>query len=170
MRRRIIEQRLKTLQSSGKKAVAWLIDPDKVKSRESLEIQIKEAIRLDLDFFFIGGSLIQDNTIDSIVGLIKSIHSEIPVLIFPGNAIQFSERADALLFLSLISGRNPELLIGQQVTIAPLLMNSDVEILPTGYLLIDGGVLTSVQYISQTTPLPNDKPSLSVATAFAGHL
>ncbi|ERM83423.1 hypothetical protein P872_03325 [Rhodonellum psychrophilum GCM71 = DSM 17998] len=170
MRPRKIEERLKGLNSSGKKAVAWLIDPDKVKSTESLKNQIKEAIRLDLDFFFVGGSLIQENSIDSIVGLIKSLTTEIPVVIFPGNVIQFSEKADGLLFLSLISGRNPEFLIGQHVTIAPLLMKTKVEILPTGYLLIDSGAPTSVQYISQTIPLPNTKPDLSVATAFAGHL
>lgn len=170
MRLRKIEQRLKTLQSSGKKAVAWLIDPDKVKSMELLESQIKEAIRLDLDFFFVGGSLIQENSIDSIIILIKSFKTAIPVLIFPGNAIQFSEKADGLLFLSLISGRNAEFLIGQHVTIAPMLINSEVEVLPTAYMLVDGGSPTSVQYISQTVPLPNGNPSLSVSTAFAGYL
>lgn len=170
MKPRKIEERLKSLCSSRKKAVAWLIDPDKIKSKESLENQIKEAIRLDLDFFFVGGSLIQENSIDSIVILIKSLTYEIPVIIFPGNVIQFSEKADGLLFLSLISGRNPEFLIGQHVTIAPLLMNTKVEILPTGYLLVDGGTPTSVQYISQSIPLPNSKPGLSVATAYAGFL
>ncbi len=158
---------LEALHVSGRKGVAWLIDPDEVDSVENFTRQLKEAISLKVDFFFLGGSLMLQNRIDQIISLIKT-HTTIPVILFPGNVIQFSPLADGILFLSLISGRNPELLIGQHVTIAPLLAKADLEVLPTGYMLIDGGLTTSVNYISQTIPLPNSKPELSVATALAG--
>lgn len=170
MMSRLIEKKLKSLSLSGQKAVAWLIDPDKVGQDHLFKVQVREAIKHQLDFFFIGGSLIKQNTIEKIIGLIKDLGTDIPVIIFPGNAIQYSEKADGILFLSLISGRNPEYLIGQHVTIAPILSKSRLEILPTGYLLVDGGSLSSVLYMSQTIPLPNSKPSLSVATALAGYL
>jgi putative glycerol-1-phosphate prenyltransferase len=90
-------------------------------------------------------------------------------VLFPGNVIQLSDKADGILFLSLISSRNPELLIGQQVVAAPLLAKTNLEILPTGYMLVDGGGITSAHYMSQSIPLPNDKPELALATAQAGH-
>jgi phosphoglycerol geranylgeranyltransferase len=158
---------LEALHTSGRKGVAWLIDPDEVDSVETFTLQLQEAVALKVDYFFLGGSLMIQNRIDQIIILIKS-HSTIPVILFPGNVIQFSPLADGILFLSLISGRNPELLIGQHVTVAPLLAKADLEVLPTGYMLVDGGVTTSVNYISQTIPLPNHKPELSVATALAG--
>lgn len=168
MRPQGIEHKLKNRTQSGRKSVAWLIDPDKTKDLKKLQFQLKDAVQNDLDFIFIGGSLLLNNSMDEIIQTIKFITNEIPVVIFPGNINQFSNLADGILFLSLISGRNPEYLIGQHVAIAPTLANSSLEILPTGYLLIDGGKLTSVNYISQTIPLPNSKPNLSVATAMAG--
>ncbi|WP_373523279.1 geranylgeranylglyceryl/heptaprenylglyceryl phosphate synthase [Aquiflexum sp.] len=160
--------KLEELSHSGRKAVAWLIDPDDVNSSEVFEDRLLEAISLKVDFIFLGGSLIKQNSIYEIIRFIKKTQEDIPVVLFPGNSIQFSPLADALLFLSLISGRNPDLLIGQHVSIAPLLENSNVEILSTGYMLVDGGETTSAHYISQTIPLPNHRPELAAATALAG--
>lgn len=168
MRNNRIEHKFKALHREGKKALAWLIDPDKIVEDFSFLKQVKEISQLGLDFIFIGGSLIEKNDIDRIIGLIRKVDSNLPILLFPGSVVQFSKHADGILFLSLISGRNPDLLIGQHVTIAPLLAKSNLEVLPTGYMLIDGGVATSVNYISQTIPLPNNKPELAVATALAG--
>lgn len=161
--------KLRSLTESGRKGIAWLIDPDDVDSPALFETQIQEAVHLKIDFFFLGGSLIQQNKVSEIIHFIKSVTADIPVVIFPGNSLQFSPLADAILFLSLISGRNPDLLIGQHVNIAPILAKSKVEVLPTGYMLVDGGQTTSVHYISQTIPLPNHHPELAVATALAGH-
>lgn len=164
-----VSLKLRDLADSGRKGIAWLIDPDDIQSQGLFETQLQEAVLLKIDFFFLGGSLIQQNTIGDIIKFIKSITTEIPIVIFPGNSLQFSPLADAILFLSLISGRNPDLLIGQHVNIAPILEKSKVEVLPTGYMLVDGGQTTSVHYISQTIPLPNHHPELAVATALAGH-
>jgi putative glycerol-1-phosphate prenyltransferase len=164
-----VSLKLRELTDSGRKGLAWLIDPDDIHSPLLFEEQVREAIELKIDFFFLGGSLIQQNTVGEIIRFIKSISEQIPVVIFPGNSLQFSPLADAILFLSLISGRNPDLLIGQHVSVAPILDKSQVEVLPTGYMLVDGGQTTSVHYISQTIPLPNHHPELAVATALAGH-
>jgi len=96
--------------------------------------------------------------------------TSLPVVLFPGSAMQFAPNADGILFLSLISGRNPDFLIGQHVAVAPTVKQSGVEVIPTGYILIDGGSPTSVQYMSQTMPIPNTKPEIAVATAIAGEL
>jgi phosphoglycerol geranylgeranyltransferase len=160
--------KIKELTDSGRKGIAWLIDPDDIQFPDFFEKQLQEAVQLKIDFFFLGGSLIQQNSISEIIRFIKGISEDIPVVIFPGNSLQFSPLADAILFLSLISGRNPDLLIGQHVNIAPILDKSKVEVLPTGYMLVDGGQTTSVHYISQTIPLPNHHPELAVATALAG--
>jgi phosphoglycerol geranylgeranyltransferase len=165
---KLISDKLASINQSGKKALAWLIDPDDFKSEREFSEKLELVSRANVDFFFLGGSLIQRNNIHEIIQLIKSKHTQIPVILFPGSAIQFSPEADGILFLSLISGRNPELLIGQHVSIAPELAKSDIEVLPTGYLLIDGGEKTAVHYVSQTIPLPNHHPELAVATALAG--
>lgn len=160
--------KLEELSRSGRKGFAWLIDPDDVNSPEVFEDRLLEAISLKVDFIFLGGSLIQQNSINEIIRFIKKTAGNIPVVLFPGNSLQFSPLADAILFLSLISGRNPDLLIGQHVSVAPLLEKSKVEVLPTGYMLVDGGQTTSAHYISQTIPLPNHHPELAAATALAG--
>ena len=165
MKRKVAE-RLKSLSKSGRKGLAWLIDPDDVD--EGLGKKLKEIEQLHLDFIFVGGSLIHQNNVYELITTIRSIIPKIPIVIFPGNTLQFSANADALLFLSLISGRNPDLLIGQHVAAAPLIAQSKIEVLPTGYMLVDGGKKTSVHYMSQTIPLPNHNPELSVATALAG--
>lgn len=104
-----------------------------------------------------------------LIAVIRS-HTNTPIILFPGNPLHIEPSADAILFLSLISGRNPEFLIGQHVIAAPLLKKSGLEILPTGYMLVDSGAQTTVSYISGTMPLPHDKPSVAACTAMAGEM
>ena len=153
---------------NGDKKFVVLIDPDKLRLRE-LEKVIDLAITGGVDYFFIGGSLVVNDMLDSVL---KSIREKcpIPMVLFPGNSFQLSYRADALLFLSLISGRNAELLIGKHVVAAPFLKMSPLEIIPTGYMLIDGGIQTTVQYMSNTTPIPSNKEDIAVCTAMAGEM
>lgn len=168
MKDNILSEKFHELYRTGKKAVALLIDPETIADEHYFRRLIGTAIIYHVDFFFIGGSLADHDQCRHCVSLIKAQTSDVPVIIFPGNAIQVVENADGILFLSLISGRNPEFLIGQQVIAAPFLAQSSLEVLPTGYMLVDSGELTSVNYMSQTIPLPNDKPGLAVATALAG--
>ncbi len=151
-----------------KKLLAVLIDPDK-HDGASLQQLVTYAQNARVDFFFIGGSLLLENRFEETVAYIKE-HSSIPAILFPGNNYQVSAKADAILFLSLISGRNPEYLVGQHVIAAPALKEAGIEVIPTGYLLIDGGRISSTSYITQTLPIPNDKPDIAVATALAGEM
>ncbi|MCO5230712.1 MAG: geranylgeranylglyceryl/heptaprenylglyceryl phosphate synthase [Chitinophagales bacterium] len=148
--------------------LAVLIDPDKC-SEERLSLLVEYAKEGKILFFLIGGSLVFKNQMKFIVDYLKS-RCNTPVVIFPGNPSQIDEGADGLLLLSLISGRNPDLLIGRHVEAAPLIKQSGLEVIPTGYILIDGGKNTSVSYISNTTPIPSDKPDIAAATAIAGEL
>ena len=116
-----------------------------------------------------GGSLITDYVMGDVIAKIKS-YTNIPVVLFPGNSLHIDSQADAILLLSLISGRNPEFLIGQHVISAPVLRKSGLEILPTGYMLIDSGRQTTVSYISNTNPIPHDKPGIAACTAMAGEM
>ena len=168
MRNNFISQKLKGLFLTGKKSLALLVDPDKIKDESSFRALISLAITSNIDFFFIGGSLVLSDNIHRCVCLIRDSGTAVPVVLFPGNSIQLVENADGILFLSLISGRNPDLLIGQHVISAPFLASSSLEVLPTGYMLVDSGKITSVNYMSQTIPLPNNKPGLAIATALAG--
>lgn len=154
--------------NKGEKKFVVLIDPDKLE-QVNLERTIHLAIKANVDYFFVGGSLIVNDTLDFCVQMIKS-QSNIPVILFPGNAFQLSYHADAILFLSLISGRNPDLLIGQHVISAPYLKTSNLEVIPTGYMLVDGGVPTTVTYMSNTTPIPSNKPEVALCTAMAGEM
>jgi phosphoglycerol geranylgeranyltransferase len=156
------------LNQSGRKGLAVLIDPDKTNAEHCISL-VHMANECLVDYFFVGGSLITTNNMASVIKTIKS-HCNIPVLIFPGSTLHVDSNADALLFLSLISGRNPELLIGQHVISAPIIKHSGLEVISTGYILIDGGAATSVSYISNTTPIPHDKPSIAACTAMAGEL
>jgi len=149
------------------KKIALLIDPDK-HTDASLDIIIKLAEKNNANFFFVGGSLLMGD-IEKTVSFLKK-KTKIPVIIFPGNVIQICDLADGILFLSLISGRNPDLLIGQHVVSAPMIRNSKLEVLPTGYILIENGKTTSVEYMSNTHPIPFDKPEIVVATAIAGEM
>lgn len=153
----------------GKKAIAVLIDPDKIADAAQLEPLLRLADENCVDYFFVGGSLVTTTNLTDVVKTIKD-NVSIPVVLFPGSALQIDASADAILFLSLISGRNPDLLIGQHVVAAPILKNNKLEILPTGYILINSGKTTSVAYISNTTPIPEDKYSLAACTAMAGEM
>ena len=119
--------------------------------------------------FFVGGSLVVSDHLDECIAQIKK-ESSIPVILFPGSPSQLSKYADALLYLSLISGRNPELLIGQHVISAPFVKKSGLEIMPTGYMVIDGGAPTTVSYISGAAPIPADKAEIALCTAMAGEM
>jgi putative glycerol-1-phosphate prenyltransferase len=153
---------------SGKKAFTILLDPDKVTS-DSLEPIVELAIAANTDYFFVGGSLVVSDNLDECIQKIKSLCS-IPILLFPGSPSQISRYADALLYLSLISGRNPELLIGQHVISAPFVKKSGLEIISTGYMVVDGGAPTTVSYISNAAPIPADKADIALCTAMAGEM
>jgi len=153
---------------NGKKSFAVLIDPDKVNA-ESIHELVKLSIEAHVDYFFVGGSLVISSHLDECIQQIKAA-CNIPVILFPGSPSQISKHADALLYLSLISGRNPELLIGQHVISAPFVKKSGLEIMPTGYMVIDGGAPTTVSYISNASPIPADKSEIAMCTAMAGEM
>ena len=152
----------------GKKLFALLIDPDKQSTNELAQL-IEKAVAANVDLIFVGGSLLTNSNFSTCISTIKS-NCSIPVVIFPGNSMQVNKDADGILFLSLISGRNPDMLIGNQVISAPLLKRSNLEILPTGYILIDSGKPTTVSYMSNTTPIPHDKNDVATCTAMAGEM
>lgn len=160
---------LKEKSRLGRKSIAVLVDPDKIEEPSKLLHLINLANENCVDYFFVGGSVITTSNLSEIVQLIKD-QVTTPVILFPGNSMQIDPGADAILFLSLISGRNPDLLIGQHVVAAPILRNNKLEILPTGYMLINSGKITSAAYISNTTPIPDDKYSLAACTAMAGEM
>lgn len=153
---------------ANSKEFSVLIDPDKIRLKDVDKI-VRLAEEAAVDSFFIGGSLVVNDALDDIIMRIKK-QCNIPVILFPGSSRQLSYKADGLLFLSLISGRNPELLIGKHVETAPFLKISPIEIISTGYMLIDGGVPTSVSYMSNTQPIPANKDSIAVCTAIAGEM
>jgi len=160
-----IENRILGLSDQRKKGLGVLLDPDKYtneKLLQTLDICDKAAV----DFLFCGGSLLTDDRFAEVISLMKA-NTGIPVVIFPGNGMQISRNADAILLLSLVSGRNPDLLIGQHVMAAPLLRASGLEVIPTAYLLIDGGRVSTTQYISNTRPIPAEKADIAVCTAMA---
>lgn len=152
----------------GRKAFTVLIDPDKVDA-SAIDKLVSLSVEAGVDYFFVGGSLVISNHLDYCIQLIKASCS-IPVILFPGAPSQVSKYADALLYLSLISGRNPELLIGQHVISAPFVRQSGLEIIPTGYMVIDGGAPTTVSYISNASPIPSDKNEIAMCTAMAGEM
>ena len=157
----------KKIQDSKKKTFAILIDPDKINEKYLNRIILygKQGF---FDFIFVGGSIVNGST-DMLIKKIKQ-ELEIDIVLFPGSPSQISENADAILFLSLISGRNPEYLIGQHVLAAKRLKNSSLEVIPTGYILIQGKNVSSTEYISNTKPIPANKPDIAVSTAIAGEL
>ena len=152
----------------GRKSFSVLIDPDKTDS-DKTEKLVLLASEANVDYLFVGGSLVIENNLDECIRQIKS-SCNIPVILFPGSPSQVSKYADALLYLSLISGRNPELLIGQHVISAPFVKQSGLEIMPTGYMVIDGGAPTTVSYISNASPIPADKNEIAMCTAMAGEM
>lgn len=156
------------LSDISKKKFVVLIDPDKPTDEQIVEI-VEKSKKVGVDFFFVGGSLLLTDSLDHCIKLIKQ-HCDIPVLIFPGDSLQISKWCDGFLLLSLISGRNPEMLIGRHVVAAPYLKLYGNEIIPTGYMLVDGGCPTSVSYMSNTTPIPHDKDAIAMCTALAGEM
>ena len=153
---------------TGAKKFVVLIDPDKVRLGKIQKV-LELAVEAGVDYFFIGGSLVVNDMLDYVLTSMKE-KCHIPMILFPGNSFQLSYKADGLLFLSLISGRNAELLIGKHVITAPFLKVSPLEIISTGYMLIDGGITTSVQYMSNTAPIPAGKDDIALCTAMAGEM
>src|SRR5215203_3667285 len=163
-----VYQTIQERKEQGKKSFAVLIDPDKI-TAASLSQLLKNAVAAGVDYLFVGGSLVISDNLDSCVQQIKQ-QCTIPVLLFPGSPSQITKKADALLYLSLISGRNAELLIGQHVVSAPFVRASGLEIISTGYMVIDGGAPTTVSYISNAAPIPADKADIALCTAMAGEM
>ena len=151
------------------KGIAVLIDPEKCDNGEKLFALLDKAAFANVDYLFVGGSTVSRSEFQQTITAIRS-HSSLPLIIFPGSFHQISEEADAILFLSLISGRNPDFLIGHHIAAAHELSEMQIEVLPTGYILIDGGTKSSVAYVSQTTPIPNESLSIIRNTALAGKL
>ena len=164
-----VREQLERAKSSGEKLLAVLIDPDLGTDGDLLERTVRNACMARADLILVGGSLMTTTSFDACVKRVRDL-SDRPVVLFPGSPAQLSVHADAVLFLSLISGRNPELLIGHHVTAAPTVRALGLEAIPTGYMLVDGGRPTTVSYVSQTHPLPHDKPGIAAATAMAGEL
>ncbi|MES2618697.1 MAG: geranylgeranylglyceryl/heptaprenylglyceryl phosphate synthase [Bacteroidota bacterium] len=160
-------QHIQQLKADKKKALAVLIDPDSPIRQIAAIAQQCQVHKVD--YIFAGGSLVTTGVMAEAIQTIQS-HCSIPIYIFPGNELMIDEQADGILFLSLLSGRNPEYLIGKHVVAAPQLAASSLDVVATAYLLIDGGRETSVSYISNTKPIPADKADIAVATALAGKL
>jgi putative glycerol-1-phosphate prenyltransferase len=154
--------------AQGRKQLAVLVDPDKLQNKDVENIAINAA-KSGVDYFFVGGSLLVNNELDHCIKTLKA-NSEIPVILFPGNNMQLSWKADAILFLSLISGRNAEMLIGRHVIAAPYLKLSPLEVISCGYMLVESGKATAVQYMSNTMPIPSDKLDIAICTAIAGEM
>jgi len=152
---------------ANRKMLAVLLDPDQC--RGSVLAGTIAALKSNTpDFIFVGGS----HTLTSVDSLIELLKEEVKsnIVLFPGNAAQFSTKANAILYLSLLSGRNAEFMIGQHITSSVAIKKSGIEIIPTGYLLIDGGKSSSVEYISNTRPIPRDKKEIALSTAVAAEL
>lgn len=164
----ILEQLISN-KKAKRKSLAVLIDPDKVSDVASVKNLVNLCVENYVDFLFIGGSLMANDKFSQVVNIAKS-NCNIPVVIFPGHHIQIDSKADAILLLSLISGRNPEFLIGQHVHAAPILKKSKIEILSVGYMLVSSGAPTSASYMSNTVPIPSDKPTIAACTAMAGEM
>lgn len=163
-----IYQDILNAKTAGVRQLAILIDPDKI-AWHSLDKMVSKINASPATHIFIGGSHVLSNEIDRIISEIKQ-QCQLPVVLFPGNPSQISEKADGILFLSLISGRNPDFLIEHQVKAAPILKKSNLEIIPTGYILVESGNPTAVEKISQTKPLSRTNIAKVVATAQAGEL
>jgi len=151
-----------------KKQLAVLIDPDKLDT-EQLIRTAKNSESIGVDYLFVGGSLLTSDDLFRSIRTLKE-NCELPVVLFPGNSYQVSRNADAMLFLSLISGRNPDMLIGMHVLAAPYIKLTGLQTIPTGYMLIDSGKPTSVSYMSNSLPIPHDKNDIAACTAMAGEM
>lgn len=157
---------IKDNKGKGNKSLAVLIDPESTDLNQLARL-VKLAQDAQVDYFFVGGSTVEYSDMDKVLNFLNDT-TEIPLIIFPGNTNQLSNKADGLLYLSLISGRNPDLLIGKHVESIPFLRKGHLEIMPTGYILVDGGTKSTVAYVSNTTPIPHRSIDLTLATALAG--
>ena len=161
-----IYHHISTFASHNKKMFGVLIDPDKQNAAQLLET-VSHCEQNSVDYIFVGGSIITKGDLNQTCRLIKE-NCSIPVILFPGSPDQLSRYADAILFLSLISGRNPKYLIESHVAATPTLSKLDLEIIPTGYLLVDCGTKTTAIYVSDTNPIPHDNAEIAATTALAG--
>jgi phosphoglycerol geranylgeranyltransferase len=155
------------LRDRTRKRFALLVDPDR-QDNDSLENLIGLINENPPDLLLVGGSILF-NPIEITITALK-LGTQVPVFIFPGSALQLSDRADGIMFLSLISGRNPDFLIGNHVLAAPHIDRAGIEVIPTGYILLEDGRSTSVEYMSGTKPIPLGKTDIAVATAMAGEM
>ncbi len=162
--------------ANNEKLLAILLDPDKIEL-STIEILIEKINQSPATHIFIGGSHINNNIIDELIVKIRQNspakrqgRGALPIVLFPGNPSQISDQADAILFLSLISGRNPDFLIEHQVKAAPILKKTNLEIISTGYILIESGTETAVEKVSKTKPMDRNDPDLALATAQAGEM
>ena len=156
---------LNTIEIKGA-AYLVLLDPDKLSEAKLIPF-VRHCEKSGVDGFLIGGSLMISGDLDSFVEKVK-IETSLPAIIFPGSINQISPVADAILFLSVISGRNAEHLIGKHVTASPLIKRAKVEPISTGYILVESGVTTTAVYMSGSFPIPRNKPEIAAATALAG--
>jgi phosphoglycerol geranylgeranyltransferase len=163
-----IYTKLLALKAQNKSGFAVLADPDKIAPAE-MPYLARLCNDAGVNYLFMGGSLLMAHQMQLCIQRFKT-ESDIPVVLFPGSPAQVTPYADALLYLSLISGRNPELLIGQHVVSAPLVRASGLEVISTGYIIVDGATQTTVSYISHSMPIPADKPEIALCTAWAGEL
>ncbi len=152
----------------GKKQFAILVDPDKLAANDEVCIA-ESAQETGVDFIFVGGSLLTQDNLNSCITRLKA-ECNIPIVLFPGSTLQINNNADAILFLSLISSRNAEMLIGKHIESAALLKSSKLEVISTGYMLIESGRPTAVSYMSNSTPIPHDKNEIAICTALAGEM
>lgn len=163
-----IYQALKQLKSQGKCGFAVLVDPDNVAPADMADLA-RLCNEAQVDFLFFGGSLVVAHQMDACIQRFRA-ESNIPIVLFPGSPAQVTPLADALLYLALVSGRNADLLIGQHVVSAPAVKSSGLEVISTGYMVIDGGVPTTVSYMSHAAPIPANKPDIALCTAWAAEL
>lgn len=161
----IYQRLLKTIDVKGA-AYLILIDPDRIELKE-LPVFAKKCEHSGVDGFLVGGSLMHNGDFNSFLITLKN-STHLPVIIFPGDVNQVNKNADALLYLSVISGRNPEHLIGKHVIAAPLIKRAGIEPISTGYILVESGTITTAQYMSGSSPVPRNKPEIAAATALAG--
>jgi phosphoglycerol geranylgeranyltransferase len=156
--------------AENEKLLAILLDPDKI-DLKTVPVLVEKINQSPATHIFIGGSLVHNNIIDELILKIRQFSLEVlPIVLFPGNPSQISNEADAILFLSLISGRNPDFLIEHQVKAAPILKNTNLEIISTGYILIESGTETAVERVSKTKPLDRNNTDVALATAQAGEM
>ena len=153
----------------NKKQIAVLLDPDKLELNEVFLQQIRLYEHNEIDFFFVGGSIVEESHFKNTMDFLSS-NTSIPIIIFPGAHYQIHEKANALLFLSLISGRNPEYLIGQQVKASKSIQQMQLQTIATGYILVDGGRTSTTAYVTQTQAIPRNEVEVAVSTALAAKM